>query len=93
MITKFDSLFLAISIWTMSATAGIPVNYRRFPTNISPPSSTRRGDGETDGSAGLRYVLDGRDHFQHEGYECIPNVLMTALHLAHLTERLAWLWL
>ncbi len=27
-------------------------------------------------------------HFQHEGYECIPNVLMTALHLAHVTERL-----
>src|SRR5207302_4083737 len=27
-------------------------------------------------------------HFQHEGYECIPNILMLALHLAHLTERL-----
>jgi alkanesulfonate monooxygenase SsuD/methylene tetrahydromethanopterin reductase-like flavin-dependent oxidoreductase (luciferase family) len=27
-------------------------------------------------------------HFQPEGYECIPNVIMLALHLAHLTERL-----
>jgi alkanesulfonate monooxygenase SsuD/methylene tetrahydromethanopterin reductase-like flavin-dependent oxidoreductase (luciferase family) len=27
-------------------------------------------------------------HFQREGYECIPNVLMLAVHLAHLTERL-----
>ena len=27
-------------------------------------------------------------HFQHEGYECIPNVLMMALHLAHRTTRL-----
>src|SRR5262249_51149700 len=27
-------------------------------------------------------------HFQHEGYECIPNVLMYAVHLAHLTRRL-----
>jgi alkanesulfonate monooxygenase SsuD/methylene tetrahydromethanopterin reductase-like flavin-dependent oxidoreductase (luciferase family) len=27
-------------------------------------------------------------HFQHEGYECIPNILMLAVHLAHLTQRL-----
>jgi alkanesulfonate monooxygenase SsuD/methylene tetrahydromethanopterin reductase-like flavin-dependent oxidoreductase (luciferase family) len=27
-------------------------------------------------------------HFQREGYECIPNVLMLAVHLAHVTERL-----
>jgi alkanesulfonate monooxygenase SsuD/methylene tetrahydromethanopterin reductase-like flavin-dependent oxidoreductase (luciferase family) len=27
-------------------------------------------------------------HFQHEGYECIPNILMLAVHLAHMTKRL-----
>ena len=27
-------------------------------------------------------------HFQHEGYECIPNVLLYAVHLAHVTQRL-----
>jgi alkanesulfonate monooxygenase SsuD/methylene tetrahydromethanopterin reductase-like flavin-dependent oxidoreductase (luciferase family) len=27
-------------------------------------------------------------HFQREGYEVLPNVLMLAVHLAHLTERL-----
>lgn len=27
-------------------------------------------------------------HFQHEGYECIPNLLMTAVHLAHATKKL-----
>jgi alkanesulfonate monooxygenase SsuD/methylene tetrahydromethanopterin reductase-like flavin-dependent oxidoreductase (luciferase family) len=27
-------------------------------------------------------------HFQREGYECIPNVLMTALHLAHVTKNI-----
>ena len=27
-------------------------------------------------------------HFQPEGTECIPNVLMMALHLTHVTERL-----
>ena len=27
-------------------------------------------------------------HFQHEGYECIPNVLMMAVHLAQVTKRI-----
>ena len=27
-------------------------------------------------------------HFQREGYECIPNILMLSVHLAHLTERI-----
>jgi alkanesulfonate monooxygenase SsuD/methylene tetrahydromethanopterin reductase-like flavin-dependent oxidoreductase (luciferase family) len=27
-------------------------------------------------------------HFQHEGYECIPNDLMLAVHLAHMTKTL-----
>ena len=27
-------------------------------------------------------------HFQHEGYEVIPNVLMLAVHLAHVTKKL-----
>ena len=29
-------------------------------------------------------------HFQREGYECIPNVLMLAVHLAHLTKNLSY---
>ncbi len=27
-------------------------------------------------------------HFQHEGYEVLPNILMAAVHLAHVTKRL-----
>jgi alkanesulfonate monooxygenase SsuD/methylene tetrahydromethanopterin reductase-like flavin-dependent oxidoreductase (luciferase family) len=27
-------------------------------------------------------------HFQHEGYECIPNILMLAVHLAHVTKKI-----
>ena len=27
-------------------------------------------------------------HFQREGYECIPNVLLLALHLCHLTRHI-----
>jgi alkanesulfonate monooxygenase SsuD/methylene tetrahydromethanopterin reductase-like flavin-dependent oxidoreductase (luciferase family) len=27
-------------------------------------------------------------HFQHEGYECLPNLLIMAVHLAHIVPRL-----
>ena len=27
-------------------------------------------------------------HFQHEGYECLPNLLIMAVHLAHVVPRL-----
>ena len=27
-------------------------------------------------------------HFQHEGYECLPNILMMAVHLCHVVPRL-----
>ena len=27
-------------------------------------------------------------HFQHEGYECIPNILQLAVHLAHVTSKI-----
>jgi alkanesulfonate monooxygenase SsuD/methylene tetrahydromethanopterin reductase-like flavin-dependent oxidoreductase (luciferase family) len=27
-------------------------------------------------------------HFQYEGYECLPNILMCAVHLAHVTKQL-----
>jgi alkanesulfonate monooxygenase SsuD/methylene tetrahydromethanopterin reductase-like flavin-dependent oxidoreductase (luciferase family) len=27
-------------------------------------------------------------HFQHEGYEVLPNILMCAVHLAHVTKQL-----
>src|SRR2546421_2728007 len=27
-------------------------------------------------------------HFQPEGYECLPNLLLYAVHLAHVTERI-----
>jgi alkanesulfonate monooxygenase SsuD/methylene tetrahydromethanopterin reductase-like flavin-dependent oxidoreductase (luciferase family) len=27
-------------------------------------------------------------HFQREGYECLPNILMLAVHLAHITKNI-----
>jgi alkanesulfonate monooxygenase SsuD/methylene tetrahydromethanopterin reductase-like flavin-dependent oxidoreductase (luciferase family) len=37
---------------------------------------------------GYHAIWLAEHHFQHEGYECLPNVLMAAVHLARLTTQL-----
>src|SRR5947207_6701626 len=37
---------------------------------------------------GYRSFWMAEHHFQREGMECIPNVLMAALHLAHVTKNI-----
>jgi alkanesulfonate monooxygenase SsuD/methylene tetrahydromethanopterin reductase-like flavin-dependent oxidoreductase (luciferase family) len=37
---------------------------------------------------GLDTLWLAEHHFQREGYECIPNILLLSMHLAHLTQRL-----
>ena len=37
---------------------------------------------------GYHAIWLAEHHFQHEGYECLPNILMTAVHLAHVTPRI-----
>jgi alkanesulfonate monooxygenase SsuD/methylene tetrahydromethanopterin reductase-like flavin-dependent oxidoreductase (luciferase family) len=89
MITKFDSLFAGHIDMTNVGYGGIPVNDRRF--------SNERLVTVFDKAEAMAQLMDrlgfdtfwmAEHHFQHEGYECIPNVLMAALHLAHVTKRL-----
>jgi alkanesulfonate monooxygenase SsuD/methylene tetrahydromethanopterin reductase-like flavin-dependent oxidoreductase (luciferase family) len=89
MITKFDSLFAGHIDMDAVGYGGTAVNDRRF--------SNERLVTVFDKAQAMAQLMDrmGYDtfwmaehHFQHEGYECIPNVLMYAVHLAHLTRRL-----
>ena len=89
MITKFDSLFAGHIDMDNVGYAGTAVNDRRF--------SNERLITVFDKAQAMAQLMDrmGYDtfwmaehHFQHEGYECIPNVLMYAVHLAHVTRRL-----
>jgi alkanesulfonate monooxygenase SsuD/methylene tetrahydromethanopterin reductase-like flavin-dependent oxidoreductase (luciferase family) len=89
MITKFDSLFAGHIDMENAGYSGTPVNDRRFPNEALA--------GVFDKAQAMAHLMDrvgynafwmAEHHFQHEGYECIPNVLMTALHLAHVTKRL-----
>ncbi len=89
MITKFDSLFAGHIDLDNVGYGGTPVNDRRF--------SNEQLATVFDKTAAMAKLMDrmgynafwmAEHHFQPEGYECIPNVLMMALHLTHLTERL-----
>jgi alkanesulfonate monooxygenase SsuD/methylene tetrahydromethanopterin reductase-like flavin-dependent oxidoreductase (luciferase family) len=89
MITRFGSLFAGHVDLDDYGLDGTPVNARRL--------SDERLVTAFDKATAIARVLDrsGYDvfwlaehHFQREGYECIPNILMLAVHLAHLTERI-----
>lgn len=89
MIKRFSSLFAGhIDLGDMGQHA-TPPNERRY--------SNDELASVFDKSVALAQCMDrlGYDalwfaehHFQHEGYECVPNIMMLGVHLAHLTERL-----
>ena len=89
MITKFGSLFAGhVDLEDLGLDA-TPVNDRWLPDE--------RLTGVFDKAEAIARLMDrtGYDtfwlaehHFQREGYECIPNILMLSLHLAHLTKRI-----
>ncbi len=89
MISKFDSLFAGHVDIEDVGYGGIPVNDRRYPNEYLATVFEK-----AEAMAGLmdRFGYDtfwmAEHHFQHEGYECIPNLLMLAVHLAHQTRRL-----
>ncbi|MCZ6535092.1 MAG: LLM class flavin-dependent oxidoreductase [Chloroflexi bacterium] len=89
MITNFDSLFAGHVDVDNVGYAGTPVNDRSFSDEYLATAF--------DKSLAIAQLMDrtGYDtfwlaehHFQLEGYECIPNILMLSVHLSHLTERI-----
>ena len=89
MITTFDSLYAGHVDMDNLGYGGAAVNDRSFSDEYLATAF--------DKGVAIAQCLDrnGYDtfwmaehHFQPEGYECIPNLLMFIVHLAHLTERL-----
>jgi alkanesulfonate monooxygenase SsuD/methylene tetrahydromethanopterin reductase-like flavin-dependent oxidoreductase (luciferase family) len=89
MITKFDSLYAGHVDMDNVGYGGTPVNDRSF--------SDEHLATAFDKALAIAQLMDRRGfdtfwmaehHFQPEGYECIPNLLMMSLHLAHLTQSL-----
>src|ERR1700686_418474 len=89
MITKFDSLFAGHVDMDNVGYGGVPVNERRFPNeHLATVFDKAQGMAELMDRFGYDTFWMAEHHFQREGYECIPNVLMMALHLAHVTRRI-----
>jgi alkanesulfonate monooxygenase SsuD/methylene tetrahydromethanopterin reductase-like flavin-dependent oxidoreductase (luciferase family) len=88
MITKFSTVYAGhIDLGDMGQLA-TPANERRY-SNAQLASVFEKTEA-------IARCMDAHDyhtlwlaehHFQHEGYECIPNILIVAVHLAHLTSR------
>ena len=89
MITKFGSLFAGHVDLDNIGLDGTPVNERWL------PDSQLAGVFDKTEAIVLKMEEFGYDtfwsaehHFQREGYECIPNLLLLYVHLAHLTKNL-----
>ena len=91
MITQFDSLFAGNVEMEDIGLAGTPVNDRRYPNEYLATglANTERMAKVMD-REGYNLLWLAEHHFQHEGYEGIPNVPMLSVHLANVTERLRY---
>jgi len=66
-----------------------PANERRFSNeHLASVFDKTEAIARTMDRLGFHSLWLAEHHFQHEGYEVIPNLLMLAVHLAHKTERL-----
>jgi alkanesulfonate monooxygenase SsuD/methylene tetrahydromethanopterin reductase-like flavin-dependent oxidoreductase (luciferase family) len=89
LITKYDSLFAGHIDMDDVGYGGLPVNERRFDNErLTAVFGKAQAMAELMDRLGYHTFWMAEHHFQREGYECIPNVLMTAVHLAHLTRRI-----
>ena len=90
MITKFGYLYAGHVDLDDLGLGGTPVNDRWLPdedsgVRVRQGGRHRPGHGQ---DSGFDTMWLAEHHFQREGYECIPNILMLAVHLAHLTKRI-----
>jgi len=89
MITKFDSLFAGHVDMDNVGYAGVAVNDRVFGNDsLSGVFDKTSKIAKTMDKSGFNTFWMAEHHFQPEGYECLPNVLMLAVHLAHLTSNI-----
>ena len=89
MISKFDSLYAGHVDMDNVGYGGTAVNDRRFPNEYLVTTFDKaQAIAQTMDEQGFDAFWLAEHHFQPEGYECIPNVLLLALHLTHHTQRL-----
>ena len=89
MITKIDSLYAGHVDMDNVGYGGTPVNDRRFSNeHLVTAYDKAEAIASLMDRTGYDTFWMAEHHFQPEGYECIPNILMLAQHLASLTKNL-----
>src|ERR687887_286472 len=89
MITRFGSLFAGHVDLDDLGFDATPANDRWLSDErLATVFDKTQAIAELMDRAGYDTFWLAEHHFQREGYECIPNILMLGVHLAHLTERI-----
>ena len=89
MIKRFSTLFAGhVDLGDMGQDA-TPVNERRYSNeHLASVFEKTEALARVMDDLGYDALWFAEHHFQHEGYECIPNLLMFSVHLAHITRNL-----
>ena len=88
MIRRFSTLYVGHIELEQCGLAGTPADDRRYPNQrLIEVFATAVALARATDALGYETLWLAEHHFQHEGYECIPNIPMLAVDLAHRTER------
>src|SRR5690349_5537128 len=89
MINKFATVYAGHIDFPDHGQNATPANERRFTNDqLAGVYDKLETIAKTMDRFGFDTLWLAEHHFQHEGYEVLPNILMIAVHLAHLTQRL-----
>jgi alkanesulfonate monooxygenase SsuD/methylene tetrahydromethanopterin reductase-like flavin-dependent oxidoreductase (luciferase family) len=88
-INKFTTVYAGHIDFPDHGQDATPANERRFTNDeLAGVFEKTEAIAKTMDRLGFDMLWLAEHHFQVEGYECLPNLLITAVHLAHLTEKL-----
>jgi alkanesulfonate monooxygenase SsuD/methylene tetrahydromethanopterin reductase-like flavin-dependent oxidoreductase (luciferase family) len=89
MITKFSVLYVGQIELENIGRDGTPANDRRYPNErLVEAFWTARDVAQTMDELGYHCLWTAEHHFQHEGYEVFPNLILLSTWLATQTRRL-----
>src|SRR5271166_2796133 len=89
MITKFTTVYAGHVDLPDRGQNATPANERRYSNeHLASVFDKTEAIAKKMDALGFDTLWLAEHHFQHEGYECIPNDLMLAVHLAHVTKNL-----
>ena len=89
MIKKFSTSYAGFIDMENLGLEGTPANDRRYSNErLATVFDKTQAIAQVCDQWGYDTLWMAEHHFQPEGYECIPNLIMLGLHLAHLTKKL-----